>query len=81
MVAVGESSWYARYQSYLAHRPETVVAAVRHVLDPASHPVLFHCAAGKDRTGVVAALVLAVLGVHDEQIVADYVLSDAAVDP
>lgn len=81
IVAGEESSWYARYAAYLRHRPESVVAAVRYILDPASHPVLFHCAAGKDRTGVVAALVLSVLGVDDETIVADYVLSDHAVEP
>jgi protein tyrosine/serine phosphatase len=80
LVAGRESSWYARYHAYLTYRPETVVEAVRHVLDPASHPVLFHCAAGKDRTGVVAALVLSVLGVEDEAIVADYVLSDPSVE-
>jgi protein-tyrosine phosphatase len=81
IVAGKGTSWYARYDAYLAYRPETVVAAVRHVLDPAGHPVLFHCAAGKDRTGVVAALVLSVLGVDEEAIVADYVLSNDAVEP
>ena len=81
IVAGKETSWYARYHAYLTYRPETVVAAVRHVLDPASHPVLFHCAAGKDRTGVVAALVLSVLGVEEDEIVGDYVLSDDAVGP
>jgi protein-tyrosine phosphatase len=41
------------------------------------HPLVFHCAAGKDRTGVAAALLLGVLGVDDETIVADYALSQA----
>ena len=41
----------------------------------AEHPTVFHCTAGKDRTGIVAALVLALLGVSDEDIVADYVLT------
>ena len=48
---------------------------VRLIADPENHPVVFHCAAGKDRTGLVAALVLGVLGVDDETIVADYVLT------
>jgi protein-tyrosine phosphatase len=73
------SSWHASYPSYLTRRPETVLDAVRRVLDPESQPVLFHCAAGKDRTGVVAALVLSVLGVADDDIVADYVLSEPSV--
>lgn len=38
-------------------------------------PLLFHCAAGKDRTGVAAALLLGVLGVDDDTIIADYALS------
>ncbi len=37
-----------------------------------NHPALFHCSAGKDRTGVLAATILAVLGVSQEDIVADY---------
>jgi protein-tyrosine phosphatase len=39
-------------------------------------PTLFHCAAGRDRTGVVAAVVLGLAGVTDEQIAADYVRSN-----
>lgn len=77
--AGGETSWHAKYHGYLTHLPDTVVAAVRRVMDVDSHPVLFHCAAGKDRTGVVAALVLGVLGVDAEQVVADYVATDAAL--
>lgn len=41
-------------------------------------PAVFHCTSGKDRTGIVAALVLEVLGVPDETIVADYVLTEEA---
>lgn len=35
-------------------------------------PMVYHCAAGKDRTGVMSAILLALLGVRDEIIVADY---------
>ncbi len=41
----------------------------------ASLPIVFHCSAGKDRTGVLAACVLSVLGVADADIVADYTLT------
>ncbi len=44
-------------------------------------PGLIHCTAGKDRTGLVAAVVLEVIGVPDEIIAADYALSDAYLDP
>ena len=47
----------------------------------ASGPVLFHCAVGKDRTGVAAALLLELAGVPDEHIVADYALSTTELEP
>jgi protein-tyrosine phosphatase len=81
LVAEGTDSWHARYQAYLSHRPETVVAALRHLMDPLQQPALFHCAAGKDRTGVIAALLLNVLGVDDDEVVADYVLTQHALEP
>ncbi len=40
-------------------------------------PLLFHCAAGKDRTGFAAAVLLSMLGVSDEAIVADYIQTEA----
>ena len=42
-------------------------------------PLVFHCAAGKDRTGLLAMLLLGVLGVDDDVIVADYALSGPAM--
>ena len=49
------------------------------VADSGGHPVAFFCAAGKDRTGLVAAIVLGALGVADETVAADYALT--AGDP
>jgi hypothetical protein len=45
------------------------------VSDRENHPILFHCTAGKDRTGIIAALILALVGVPDYAIVQDYTLS------
>ena len=45
--------------------------------DPQHYPSAFYCAAGKDRTGMVSALLLRVLGVSDEQIIEDYALTAA----
>ncbi|MFL6130088.1 MAG: tyrosine-protein phosphatase [Mycobacteriales bacterium] len=60
------------YLGYLKHRPDSVVDAVR-VLAAPGGAVVVHCAAGKDRTGVVVAVALAAAGVSRESIVADYV--------
>ena len=43
-------------------------------------PLVFHCAAGKDRTGIAAALILISLGVPRDTVVGDYVLTDSVVD-
>jgi protein-tyrosine phosphatase len=63
------------YLMMLERFADRLTDVVRLIADPATHPVVFHCAAGKDRTGIVAALVLGALGVDDETIVADYVLT------
>lgn len=44
----------------------------------AEPPILIHCAAGRDRTGVVVAAVLASIGVPDDLIVADYLMTDGS---
>ncbi|HEY1072758.1 tyrosine-protein phosphatase [Brevundimonas sp.] len=43
-------------------------------------PVLIHCAAGKDRTGLLAALTHSLLGVSRDDLIADYLLTNVAVD-
>ncbi len=53
--------------------------AITRIAENADRPTLFHCAAGKDRTGVVAAVVLSLLGVDEDTIVADYLRSAAAM--
>jgi protein tyrosine/serine phosphatase len=47
-------------------------------LGEAKGAVLIHCAAGKDRTGVLAALTHALLGVHQDDLMADYLLTNEA---
>jgi protein tyrosine/serine phosphatase len=46
--------------------------------DAVTAPTVVHCVAGKDRTGVVCALTLALLGVADDDIAADYALTEQA---
>ena len=45
-----------------------------------AYPVLVHCTSGKDRTGVVIAALLRILGVSDHVIVEEYLLSEGGVD-
>jgi protein tyrosine/serine phosphatase len=52
-----------------------VAPSLRMIADSETGPLVFHCAAGKDRTGVLAALTLSLLGVDDEDIATDYALS------
>jgi protein-tyrosine phosphatase len=56
----------------LAEYAKARIASVLTALAASDGPAVYHCAAGKDRTGVISAVVLGVLGVPDEVIVADY---------
>jgi protein tyrosine/serine phosphatase len=68
------------YLGYLADSPDAAVAAVRTVADPNSGTSVVHCAAGKDRTGVVIGLILDAVGVTREAVVADYAASAEVVE-
>jgi rhodanese-related sulfurtransferase len=65
------------YQVLLEDAAAMLVHVVHEVAD-ADGPVLVHCAAGKDRTGVSVALVLRLLGVRHDDVLADYILTDQA---
>jgi protein-tyrosine phosphatase len=58
-----------------AERGGTIVEIVRALAHDASLPALVHCTAGKDRTGLVVALLQSWLGVADDVVAADYALS------
>ncbi|ONH58600.1 hypothetical protein CcI49_20415 [Frankia sp. CcI49] len=64
------------YLDYLLRPGSEAPDAVRLLTRPVELPALFHCAAGKDRTGVLAALVLDIAGVERSAIVDDYVLTN-----
>lgn len=51
-----------------------LVDALEIIAERDSHPLVFHCSAGKDRTGVLAAMVRAAMGIVDEDVVEDYTL-------
>jgi protein-tyrosine phosphatase len=66
------------YLTYLEQRPDSVVSALRAIAS-AEGAVLVHCAAGKDRTGVVIALALALVGVRRSAIVRDYAATESQI--
>ncbi|GAA1288869.1 tyrosine-protein phosphatase [Pseudonocardia aurantiaca] len=68
------------YLGYLRNRPDNVVAAVRRLAAVDAGPALVHCAAGKDRTGTLVALVLDAVGVERDAVVADYALSGEQIE-
>jgi protein tyrosine/serine phosphatase len=70
-----------RYLDMATEGIEGFGAALRLISDPHRAPVVMHCFAGKDRTGVLAALTLALLGVSEADIMADYAASEAAQAP
>jgi len=63
------------YERLLEDFAPTFGEVLAHAADPGNHPMVFHCTAGKDRTGLMAMLLLGALGVSDEDIVTDYELT------
>lgn len=68
------------YLGYLADHPANVAEGVRRLAAEDAGPALVHCAAGKDRTGMLVALVLDAVGVERDAVVADYVLSAEKIE-
>jgi protein-tyrosine phosphatase len=60
---------------YLEHG-DTLAAAVTMLAEPGAGATLFHCTAGKDRTGAVAALALLAVGVDRDDVMHDYAVSE-----
>lgn len=60
---------------------EAIADAIRPLCAAQAFPALVHCSAGKDRTGIVIGMILALVGVPDEVIAADYAVSASYLDP
>lgn len=68
-----------RYLAYLQYPDEPWRGVFEVLADNASYPVLLHCTAGKDRTGVITALLLSILGVDRDVIEADFAITNRDV--
>jgi protein-tyrosine phosphatase len=63
------------YKDYVTENPEVIKKIITEILD-SDQPVLYHCTAGKDRTGITTALILTILKFDKETIYNDYLLSN-----
>ncbi len=68
-----------RYLGYLEFGPDAWLRMFEIFAEADRHPILIHCTAGKDRTGVSTAFLLSVLGVDRALIEADYILTNRDV--
>jgi hypothetical protein len=67
------------YRWKVDNRGAAIAGILRSMAEAPPGGILFHCFAGKDRTGVIAALLLTVAGVDRHSIIEDYVLSEGTV--
>jgi protein-tyrosine phosphatase len=67
------------YVDYLIDRPDSIVDALRLIAETDGATIV-HCAAGKDRTGVVVAIALSEIGVDRDAIIADYALTSERIE-
>jgi len=70
----------SRYGAMVTEGGPMLTSAIDALAATDALPAVLHCSAGKDRTGVLSALLLAFLGVPDETIVEDYALSALAME-
>jgi protein tyrosine/serine phosphatase len=68
----------ARYRELLAASGAELVATIRAIANPSAAPVVVHCLGGRDRTGIVIAFILDLLGVPDQDILSDYQMTEQA---
>jgi len=73
---VASASLASVYQVIIEHQAQNLIRAIRAVAQSGDRPVLVHCTAGKDRTGMVIAIALLAVGVPSEFVVADYAATE-----
>ncbi|MDP6606557.1 MAG: tyrosine-protein phosphatase [Dehalococcoidia bacterium] len=78
--SVASTEWYLEVL-HGAEQVDGIARAFAVLSEPSSYPLSFNCSLGKDRAGLMAALVLGALGVDHEQIGEDYSLSEQNMGP
>lgn len=60
----------------MRHAPEAYKTILLHIANEPEKPLIVHCTAGKDRTGLICALLLSLCGVPDEVVAEEYQLTE-----
>ncbi|KAA1473441.1 hypothetical protein DENSPDRAFT_839914 [Dentipellis sp. KUC8613] len=82
LYASGKTEAFMRlYSEILDAAGPSLEIILRHVRDKPNEGFIFHCTAGKDRTGILAAILLMLAGVDDETIAQDYALTRIGREP
>jgi len=75
-----ESHLYKANRSYVLKNAHRYQSFFKILLDEKNYPLIFHCTAGKDRTGFAAVLLLTALGVDEKTIMEDYLLTNTYLE-
>jgi protein-tyrosine phosphatase len=76
-----EYDWSERYKVLVSEHPGSFAAFFHRIAGLGALPALFHCSAGRDRTGIAAGFVLELLGVARDDIAADYAATGRHLRP
>jgi len=68
------------YHWIIANSGARIVEVLTVLAQSSNSPAVIHCTAGKDRTGILSAMVLELLGVDEERILEDYYLTNQIID-
>lgn len=77
----GSAGFVKAYYDILNAAPEGYTKIFKHLAQPNPTPCLVHCTAGKDRTGVLVALLFMLVGKDKEGIAEEYGLTDIGLEP
>ncbi|QIW99935.1 hypothetical protein AMS68_005453 [Peltaster fructicola] len=78
-VRAGTEGFVKAYTDILTSGTDAYTKILRHLAQPKPQPCLYHCTAGKDRTGILTALLLLLAGVDEDTIAEEYSLTDAGL--